>query len=277
VMLSEVDWRGRAEIEFLRLARSGLNSSWRKIETHFLSCARNWLLGHFFVHSLPSDVSPIGSSGTIHNHTNILAAWHSIQVDTLDLIRGYHRTWEDLDLSVSLTRRPGNARPIPAGRDPKGPCGCAVLRAPRNTSDLGSWLTWLCLGRRRSLVLYGPTRTGKTLWARSLSKHAYFGGLFCLDESLNDVNYAIFDDMQGGLKFFHAYKFWLGCQASFYATDKYKGKKLIHWGRPSIYIANQNPLCDDGVDHDWLVGNCDFIEVTDSLLMPVEGGLGEEL
>ena len=94
--------------------------------------------------------------------------------------------------------------------------------------------------------------------------------LFCLDESLDNVDYAIFDDMQGGLKFFHSYKFWLGCQTQFYATDKYKGKKLIHWGRPSIYIANQNPLCDEGVDHDWLIGNCEIIEVTTSLLVPVE-------
>ncbi|QCQ85268.1 replication-associated protein [Finch associated genomovirus 1] len=132
-------------------------------------------------------------------------------------------------------------------------------------------------GRRRSLIIYGPTRTGKTLWARSLAKHAYFGGLFCLDESLEGVEYAIFDDMQGGLKFFHAYKFWLGCQSQFWATDKYKGKKLIRWGRPSIYISNSNPLCDEGVDHDWLIGNCDFVEVTESLLMPVEASLGEEI
>lgn len=133
------------------------------------------------------------------------------------------------------------------------------------------------LGRRRSLVLYGPTRTGKTVWARSLGKHAYFGGLFCMDEALDGVEYAVFDDMQGGLKFFHSYKFWLGCQAQFYVTDKYKGKKLVNWGRPSIYVSNQNPLCDEGVDHDWLIGNCDFIEVTESLLMPVESGVGLEL
>ena len=81
-----------------------------------------------------------------------------------------------------------------------------------------------------SLCLYGETRLGKTLWARSLGSHAYFGGLFCLDESVTDVDYAVFDDMQGGLEFFHGYKFWLGCQSQFYATDKYKGKKLIDWG-----------------------------------------------
>lgn len=131
------------------------------------------------------------------------------------------------------------------------------------------------------MILYGPTRLGKTIWARSLRKHAYFGGLFCLDESLDDVEYAVFDDMQGGFGYFHAFKFWLGAQSQFYATDKYKGKKLINWGRPSIYIANECPLADPAFkdrpgDIDWLMGNCDIVEVTESLLMPVEGGVREE-
>ena len=76
---------------------------------------------------------------------------------------------------------------------------------------------------------------------------------------MDDVDYAVFDDMQGGLSFFHSYKFWLGCQMQFYATDKYRHKKLIRWGRPSIYISNTNPLADQGVDVDWLMGNCDIV------------------
>lgn len=132
------------------------------------------------------------------------------------------------------------------------------------------------VGRRRSLVLYGPTRLGKTLWARSLGRHAYFGGLFSLDEDVSDVDYAVFDDMQGGIKFFHSYKFWLGAQSQFYATDKYKGKRLIDWGKPSIYISNNNPLEDEGVDHDWMLGNCDFVEITESLLVPEESGFRSE-
>ncbi|ANC51616.1 replication associated protein [Sewage associated gemycircularvirus 3] len=133
-------------------------------------------------------------------------------------------------------------------------------------------------GRRRSLILYGPTKLGKTLWARSLGNHAYFGGLFSMDESIDDVDYAVFDDMQGGLKFFHSYKFWLGAQSQFYVTDKYKGKRLVHWGKPCIYLYNHNPLCDEGADHDWLLGNCDIVglDADDSLLVPEEGSLGGE-
>lgn len=126
------------------------------------------------------------------------------------------------------------------------------------------------------MILYGDTRLGKTLWARSLGNHAYFGGLFSLDESIDGVDYAVFDDMQGGLEYFHSYKFWLGCQKQFYATDKYKGKKLIHWGRPAIYLSNSNPLDDKNADVAWLLGNCEIVELTHSLLMPEEGGLGGE-
>lgn len=120
--------------------------------------------------------------------------------------------------------------------------------------------------RVKSLILYGDTRLGKTLWARSLGTHAYFGGLFSLDEPIDDVEYAVFDDLQGGLEFFHAYKFWLGAQAQFYATDKYRHKKLIHWGRPSIYISNSDPRLDKNADIPWLEGNCLFVYIPESII-----------
>jgi len=106
---------------------------------------------------------------------------------------------------------------------------------------------------------------GKTLWARSLGKHAYFGGLFSLGEDTSDVEYAIFDDIQGGLEFFHGYKFWLGHQRQFWATDKYKGKHLVMWGKPSIYLANQDPRMDKGADTEWLETNCTFIHLTEPI------------
>ncbi|UJO02115.1 Rep [Molossus molossus associated gemykibivirus 2] len=116
-------------------------------------------------------------------------------------------------------------------------------------------------GRRgKSLVLVGPSRMGKTMWARSLrQEHVYFGGLFCLDEFTESVDYAVFDDIQGGLEFFHAYKFWLGHQQSFFATDKYRSKKLIHWGKPAIWCSNTDPRADKGADADWLDANCLFV------------------
>nr|QJB18546.1 MAG: replication-associated protein [Genomoviridae sp.] len=113
-------------------------------------------------------------------------------------------------------------------------------------------------GGKKSLVVYGPSRMGKTIWARSLGRHAYFGGLFSMDEDVDGAEYAIFDDF-GGIKFLPSYKFWLGHQKEFYVTDKYKGKKLVHWARPSIWLSNSDPRDELGVDTDWLNANCDFV------------------
>ena len=38
---------------------------------------------------------------------------------------------------------------------------------------------------------------GKPVWARSLGRHAYFGGLFSMDEDIDGAEYAIFDDFGG--------------------------------------------------------------------------------
>lgn len=77
-------------------------------------------------------------------------------------------------------------------------------------------------------------------------------------DGIDDVEYAVFDDMQGGFDFFHGYKFWLGCQAEFNVTDKYKGKRKIKWGRPSIWLCNINPA-GEKVDWDWIQGNVDIV------------------
>jgi len=142
--------------------------------------------------------------------------------------------------------------------------------APERVEGLSEWvrdnLEGYQPGRRgQSLVLIGPSRLGKTMWARSLGNHVYFGGLFSLDEFSPDVDYAVFDDIQGGLEFFHGYKFWLGHQQTFFATDKYRGKKLIQWGKPAIWCSNTDPRIDKGADYDWLCANCTFIFVDSPL------------
>lgn len=61
-----------------------------------------------------------------------------------------------------------------------------------------------------------------------------------------------------------SWKFWLGHQQQFYVTDKYKGKKLIKWGRPSIWLSNKNPLDEFGLeaeDVEWLRDNCVIVFV----------------
>lgn len=140
----------------------------------------------------------------------------------------------------------------------------------------------------KSLVLYGETRLGKTLWARSLGKHIYCGGLLSgksvIDES-RDAEYIIFDDMQGGMKFFHGWKNWFGCQLNFMVKQLYRDPKLITWGKPCIWVTNTDPReemkCGGAgftyEDIEWLEGNAVFIKVDKPLFfVPVEGSLGRE-
>lgn len=109
------------------------------------------------------------------------------------------------------------------------------------------------------MVLIGATRLGKTEWARSLGPHCYFGGLFNLDEFRDDVLYAVFDDVD--IDFFPHYKQWFGCQQEFTATDKYRAKRSVKWGKPIIWCSNDDPREGKGIDRAWMNANCVFVQV----------------
>nr|USZ80641.1 replication-associated protein [Tick-associated genomovirus 2] len=98
--------------------------------------------------------------------------------------------------------------------------------------------------------------------------HVYQCGLFNVDDmkaEIGEAEYAIFDDMQGGFEFFHGYKNWLGGQLKFSVTDKYKGKTSVNWGRPTIWLMNDDPTQCKGVDYEWLEGNCLIYHLTEPI------------
>jgi len=137
------------------------------------------------------------------------------------------------------------------------------------------WLRQANLGsdrhglRVKSLVLYGPSQTGKTTWARSLGKHIYVLGLVSgrICSEAPDVDYAVFDDIRGGIKFFHSYKEWLGCQAYVTVKELYKEPKQLPWNKPSIWCSNMDPRLEMlQVDIDWMEENVTFIEITDKIV-----------
>lgn len=103
------------------------------------------------------------------------------------------------------------------------------------------------LDRPLSLILVGETRTGKTAWARSLGRHMYFGEYFNLDCWDDDAEYAIFDDFdKEGKKleeYFPQWKCWFGAQEEFTVTDKYRRKQSVKWGKPIIFITNNEIEC----------------------------------
>lgn len=123
------------------------------------------------------------------------------------------------------------------------------------------WLDQLNEVRPKSLILWGPTRTGKTALARSLGEHMYFNGLFNIDIWNGNAKYAIFDDIFDWSKF-SQYKQWLGSQYEFTATDKYRKKRQLIWGKPCIVLSNSYPNFSDDV---WIRGNCFILNVVGPL------------
>lgn len=120
--------------------------------------------------------------------------------------------------------------------------------------------------RPRSLVLIGESRLGKTEWARSIGKAMYFCNLFSIDDWDDDAGYIILDDID--IKFFPHWKFFLGAQKEGVLTDKYRKKRRVRNGRPTIWLCN--PDMDprrllSGAERGWLNLNCDFVEIMDKL------------
>lgn len=94
-------------------------------------------------------------------------------------------------------------------------------------------------------MLVGPTKTGKTAWARSLGDHIFFRNSYDLAEWRQDAEYVIFDDIL--MEYVHAIKCWIGSMGSFTDTDKYRKKQRIRWGPHKCCII----LCNDDRGSDW--------------------------
>jgi len=81
-----------------------------------------------------------------------------------------------------------------------------------------------------------------------------------------EADYAVFDDIRGGIKFFPSFKEWLGCQA--YVTVKclYREPALVKWGKPSVWLSNTDPRDEmSNADIEWMNKNCIFVEVNEAI------------
>lgn len=119
------------------------------------------------------------------------------------------------------------------------------------------------LVRPKALVIVGATQLGKTVWARSHGRHSYFNGLFNIADYDDECKYAIFDDID--CEYFPHYKGWFGGQQQFTISGKYARHRTISWGRPIIWLSNNDPRYSSKWDRDWLEGNCVFIHLFDKL------------
>lgn len=106
---------------------------------------------------------------------------------------------------------------------------------------------------------------GKTAWARSHGPHFFNSNYYNLEYIDTSKDYGVFDDIHINEKTYWNFKSWFGGQHEFTATDKYKKKQRIIWGKPLIWCCN--PASDPrnlgiGADEmDWLRESCVFAEV----------------
>lgn len=127
---------------------------------------------------------------------------------------------------------------------------------------------WDGKSRPRSLVLIGPSRTGKTCWARSLrSNHMYFNNLLNLDDWDENADLIILDDFSPEFtKYLPAWKCFFGGQKEFTLTDKYRGKKTVHWGKPMIWLANEDFRSHLNAEQlDFIEKNCYFCKIVQKM------------
>jgi hypothetical protein len=120
--------------------------------------------------------------------------------------------------------------------------------------------------RPKSLCVISPTRYGKTQWARAITPdHSYLATNYMLDSINQESRLVIFDDIDM-LTIAAHYKFWFGMQEEANLTDKYRKKiRVLRGWRGFIYLCNDDPRNEKGIDTTWLNGNCYFIRLDNKL------------
>ena len=77
-----------------------------------------------------------------------------------------------------------------------------------------------------------------------------------------EPGYVVCDDIKMPI---WSYKEILGAQEHFNITDKYMAKTQINWGKPCIWLCNEDPTTWTGVDLDWIRGNSVIVHLTNTL------------
>lgn len=128
----------------------------------------------------------------------------------------------------------------------------------------------------KTLCLYGIPLTGKTSWARALGNHLYMRERYNARQAslAESVDYAVIDDISGGIRFFPHWKSWFGGQPTVQVRLLYKDDVLLRWGKPTIWLNNRDPrdqlrdmvgrdYSDEQYQDDvaWMDANCIFVYI----------------
>lgn len=111
--------------------------------------------------------------------------------------------------------------------------------------------------RPKTLLLLGPSRIGKTAWARSLGPHIYMNGYYSLEKMCKSGDYVVLDDIEYP-KLQPILKGVIGCQQEFELTDKFIKKITLKWNsKPCILCWNPDYFPTDRTKNqiDWWDSN----------------------
>nr|ACO83231.1 C1 [Tomato leaf curl Sulawesi virus] len=125
-----------------------------------------------------------------------------------------------------------------------------------------------------SIVIEGDSRTGKTMWARSLGRHNYLCGHLDLSPKVycNDAWYNVIDDVDP--HYLKHFKEFMGAQRDWQSNTKYGKPIQIKGGIPTIFLCNPGPSSsykeyleeekNRGLK-DWATKNATFISLDEPL------------
>ncbi|CAL5397523.1 unnamed protein product [Camellia sinensis] len=90
--------------------------------------------------------------------------------------------------------------------------------------------------RPKSIIIEGPSRIGKTCWARSLGPHNYYSGHIDLRDHNDDVFYNVIDDVAP--QFLKHWREFIGAQREWISNCKYVRPRKINDGILTIILCN---------------------------------------
>nr|AMW86999.1 replication associated protein [Sida golden yellow vein virus] len=136
-----------------------------------------------------------------------------------------------------------------------------------------------------SIIVEGDSRTGKTMWARSLGPHNYLSGHLDFNARVfsNEVEYNVIDDVAPQYLKLKHWKELLGAQKDWQSNCKYGKPVQIKGGIPSIVLCNpgEGASYKDFLDKEensalrnWTNKNAKFITLTAPLYQ--EGTLASQ-
>nr|CAM84545.1 AC1 pritein [Papaya leaf curl China virus]CAM84551.1 AC1 pritein [Papaya leaf curl China virus] len=128
--------------------------------------------------------------------------------------------------------------------------------------------------RPKSIVIEGDSRTGKTMWARSLGPHNYLCGHLDLSPKIysNDAWYNVIDDVDP--HYLKHFKEFMGAQRDWQSNTKYGKPIQIKGGIPSIFLCNPGPTSSykeylnedkNSALKDWALKNAEFVTLNSPL------------